>query len=76
MLTYHVSWSWVIKSLQKLNGGAFSTATAPHQSQSLAFINLYIESLQNLNFWSSWIYKMDAPKFNVAIKFILEKKIF
>lgn len=47
--SYHSPLSGVVEPLQQLDGGALSTATAPHQGQSLSLPHLQIQPLQDLH---------------------------
>lgn len=69
--SHHSPFSGVIESLQELDGSALSTATAPHQSQSLSLLHLQIQPLEDGNIGARGVVKSNALKTHVTFKMVL-----
>lgn len=70
--SHHSPLSGVVEPLQQLDGGALSTAAAPHQRQSLSHFHIQIQPLEDGHIRARRVVKLNVVKTHVTIKFLLE----
>lgn len=68
---HHSALSGVVEPLQQLDGGALSTAAAPHQGQSFSLLHAQIQASQDWDVRPRRIVKLHTLKAHVTIKCVL-----